>query len=241
MKTVLLALLVLPVLAGCATQAQRQQEQNIHNYNAALTSWQNCRNPIRESPVAHRLSKILIIDTDNPDPRTVEKLALKRYVTEQEAKDIIGYLARLSPCRKLSIEGLSKVHPGYVATIARIYSEIDADAAKVINHELTIGAANQRIVDRANQERVEFSQIGQRIDSQLNQAHQYELAQRRIAQQELQRWNYQQQVLANQRRALANQRPNIMNQTAQSLIRKRNRTTTTNCTYYGNTLRCTHK
>ncbi len=242
MKTVLLALLVLPVLAGCATQAQRQYEQNIHNYNAALTSWQNCKKPIKESPVAHRLREILILDND--DPRTVEKLALKRYVTEQEAKDIIDYLARMRPCRKLSIEGFSKVHPEYVATLARLYSEVDA--AKVINHELTIGVANQRIVDRGNQVSVEFSQIGQRIESQLNQAHQYELAQRRIAQQELQKWNYQQQVLANQRRALANQQQinsnNLMNQTIQSLNmnRNRNRFTTTNCTYWGNTLNCTH-
>ncbi len=243
MKTVLLALLVLSVLAGCATQAQRQLEQTKKAIDVAVTNENKCIKPIRQSPAFERLDKRFIFGVD--DPRTVEKLALKTYVTEQEVKDFFDYSERNIQCQSASLKDYSKVHPEYVAYMANSYAELNSAVAMVVNKELTIGDYNQRRVNIINRARAEYYQVGQRITSQLNQAHQYELAQRQTAQQELQKWNYQQQVLANQRQALNIQQQAVSKSTFNPIqpftdIIKNNRTRTTTCRYIGNTLRCTH-
>lgn len=221
MKKLLLALLVSAVLAGCATQAQQKYKQLEMQIGSAFRSMNGCYQHVMETPTVHRLSEILSFDVN--DPRTVEKLALKRFVTEQEAKDIIDFSVLRKPCNKLAIEKFSEIHPEYVASLAKMFSEADADLAKAINKELTIGDVNQRGDDRYNRWQAEFSQIGQRIESQLDQAHQYELTQRQIATQSLRTWAYQQQLLNNQ----------------QQLINATKRPITTNCQYIGNILHCT--
>ena len=148
---------------------------------------------------------------------------MRTHVTEQEAKDLIEWSVLTNPCKKIGIEGLARIHPEYVVTLARLYSGDDTDTAKLINNEITIGDLNQGSINRVNQMTVEFSQINQNIKSQLNQEHRYELAQRQIAAQLLQTWAYQQQVLYNQQR----------------LINNTMRPITTNCQYIGSTLHCT--
>jgi len=221
MKKLLLALLVLTVLAGCATQAQQKYKQLEMQYISAFRSMNSCVQPLMEAPVVRRLNERFLFDTN--DPRSVEKLALKTQVTEQEAKDLTDFSVLIKPCDKLAIEDFSKIHPEYVASLAKMFAEADADLAKAINKELTIGDINQRTVDRNNRWHAEFSQIGQRIESQLDQAHQYELTQRQIAAQSLRTWAYQQQLLNNQ----------------QQLINATKRPITTNCQYIGNILHCT--
>lgn len=221
MKKLLLALLVLTVLTGCATQAQQKYRQLEMQYLSALRSMNSCVQPVMETSVVRRLSERFLFDGN--DPRTVEKFTLKTFVTEQEAKDLMDFSVLIKPCDKLAIEDFSKIHPEYVASLARMFAEADADLAKAINKELTIGDVNQRTVDRGNRSQVEFSQIGQRIESQLDQAHQYELTQRQIAAQTLRTWAYQQQVLNNQQR----------------LINATKRPITTNCQYIGSSLHCT--
>ena len=209
------------IFAGCATQAQRQYQQLERQYLAAHRAMTSCSQPLMETSVVHRLREKFLLDMN--DPRIVEKLALKTQVTQQEARDLIDFSVLRKPCHKLAIEEFGKIHPEYVASLARIFAEADADLAKAINKELTIGDVNQRVIDRVNRWQAEFSQIGERIVSQLNQAHQYELTQRQLAAQALQTWAYQQQVLYNQ----------------QQLLNAATRPITMNCRYVGNSLQCT--
>lgn len=221
MTNLLLALLALTVLAGCATHAQQKYKQLEMQYLSALRSMNSCAQPVMETSVVRRLSERFLFDTN--DPRRVEKLSSKAQVAQQEAKDLMDFSALMKPCDKLAIEDFSKIHPEYAASLARMFAEADADLGKAINKEFTIGEINQRALDRNIQWNAEFSQIGQRIESQLDQAQQYELAQRQIATQALQTWAYQQQVLYNQQR--------LLNATTRPI--------TTNCHYIGNSLQCT--
>lgn len=209
------------LLAGCATRAQWQYQQLEIQYLTALRFMDDCLRPLMETSVVNRLRERFLLDIY--DPRIVEKLALKTQITQQEAQDIVDFSALRKPCHKLAIEEFGKIHPEYVASLARIFAEADADLAKAINKELTVGDLNKRALDRVNRWQAEFSQIGQRIESQLNLAHQYELTQRQIAAQALQAWAYQQQVLYNQ----------------QQLLNAATRPITTNCRYIGNSLHCT--
>ena len=166
------------IVAGCATHAQRQYQQLETQYRAAFSSMNSCFETLRETSVMQRLNEIFIVDTN--DPRTVEKLALRSHVTEQEAQDIVKFSVMRRPCYKIALEEFGQVHPEYVASLATVFAEADADLAKAINNELTIGEINQRSIDRVNRWQAEFLSIGQRIATQLNQAHQYEVQQRAV-------------------------------------------------------------
>ncbi len=218
----LIALFAVSFIAACATQAQQQYQQMNNQYLAAFNAMNNCFLPIMKLPVFERLSKRLILE--NNDPNTVQKLANKDYVTDQEAEDMVNLSIIRKPCHKISIEEFGKVHPEYVVSLARIFTEADADVASAINKERTIGEINRRTLDRVNQWMAEFTQIGQRITANLNQAHQYERQQRQKAVQALQTWSYQQQQLNNQQRMI-----NAINMM---------RPVTTNCSYVGNSIVC---
>ena len=219
----LIALFAVSFIAACATQAQRQYQQMNNQYLAAFNAMNNCLLPIMKLPVVERLNERFILKDIN-DPNTVQKLANKYYVTDQETEDLINFSIIRKPCHKVSIEEFGKVHPEYVVSLARLFTEADADIASAINKERTIGDFNRRTLDRVNQWQAEFTQIGQRITANLNQAHQYEMQQRQKAGQALQMWAYQQQQLNNQQRMI-----NAVNM---------RRPVTTNCSYVGYSIVC---
>lgn len=209
------------ILAGCATHAQRQYQELEKQFLVALASMNTCSQPLLQTPVFQRLRERFVIDIN--DPRTVQKSALRDYVTEQEAQDILELSVLRKPCHKVALEESSKVHPEYVASLARMFAEADGDLAKAINKELTVGDVNRRTLERFNRWVAELQQIGRRIVSQMNQAHQYELIQRELAAQALLTLGYPQQLLYNQ----------------QQLINDARRPLTMNCRYIGNTVHCT--
>ncbi len=218
----LIALFAVSFIAACASQAQMQYQQMNNQYLAALDATKSCFLPIMKLPVFERLSEEFILD-DN-DPNTVQKLANKDYVTDQEAEDLVNFSIIRKPCHKVMIEEFGKVHPEYVVSLARLFTEADADIASAINKERKIGEFNRRTLDRANRWQAEFTQIGQRITANLNQVHQYEMQQRQKAGQALQTWAYQQQQLNNQQRMI-----NAVNM---------RRPVTTNCSYVGYSIVC---
>ena len=214
------------VLVGCTTQAQRQYQQMEIGYQSALRSMNDCLLRLLETSAADKLKERFVLEAN--DARTVEKLATKAHVTADESQAIIDISVLRKPCHKIAIEEFGKVHPAYVASLARLFAEADADLAKAINRELTIGELNQRTIERANRWQAEFTQIGQQIVSQLNQAHQYEMTQRQIAAQALQTWAYQQQVLYNQQQII-----NAVNASRVTAM-----PTAMTCRFIGNMIHC---
>jgi hypothetical protein len=216
----LLVLLISSVLLGCATQAQQKSQQLELQYVSALRSMDSCAQPILETLLVRRLSERFLFDTD--DMKKLEKLSSADHVTQQEAQDLINFSALMNRCDKRAIEDFSKIHPEYAAYLAKMFAEADADLVKAINKKFTIGEINQRTVDRNIRWNEEFSEIGRRIESHFNKAHEYELLQRQTATRALQIWSSQQQILYNQQRLLdANTRPRM-----------------TNCRYVGDALNC---
>jgi hypothetical protein len=217
----LITLITALIVAGCATQAQHQYENITTQYNSAMSAMNSCFVPLLSSPAVRRLENKFILEND--DPNTVQKLADKSYADDSDVKDIIEFSVIRKPCYKLAIEKFSLVHPEYVASLAKVFTEADIDLAMAVNRELEIGELNRRTLERVNRWQVEFGQISQRITSQLNQAHQYESQQRQKAAQMLQTWAYQQQELYSQ----------------QQILNAINRPYVTNCHYVGNILSCT--
>ena len=216
MKKLILILFGLYILSGCATHAQRQAQQMQDQLKIADQAAMSCKNSVDNSASVQRLKKRFI--SGYVDPRTVEKLTINEYVTEQEINDILEVSALMKPCNTIAIHEFGKAHSEFGIAVAVSATELDANSVKLIKKEITIAEYNQRILDRINRTMTKFSQIQKSAYSQLNESHQQEIAQRQRAAEAQQRWAYQQQLL------------NSLN---------RNRTTTTDCHAFGTSVQCT--
>jgi len=163
-----------------------------------------CFAQINNSPLGQRLQERFILDAS--DPRSVEKLTITGYATEQEIKDILEQAAIKKPCQNQVIDGLGQAHPDLRSIFARGWAERDRDKVMVIKKELTVAEINQRHLDRTNQATEKIFQVLQRIDSELNLAHQQQVAARQRAWARagavMRQWAYQQQQLEIQRQRI---------------------------------------
>lgn len=216
------------VLSACATQAQRQLQQTANQLTVANDAATACYNKIKSVEAFQRLSKRFIMKKDEPGKLT--KMAIEDYASKQEKEALIAYSAIEQECRSVALQEYGKVHPEYVILAAKLFTAMDGTRVKILKDEITVGKANQEAAQRRTEFDGEWHQIGQRITSQLQSAHQYEMQRRQAAAQALQTWSYQQEQLNYQRQQLYNQR-----QTINSL----NRPIMTNCAYFGSTLSCT--
>jgi len=198
MKKLILSLISMYILSGCATTAQIQYNRIFAQYKSTAEAFEKCIAPIKSSPFHRRLEERFILDPDD-DPRLLEKLTITGYATEQEIKDILEYSAMSKPCEKQVLEGMEQVHPEFRTILAKFITEDYMDMAKVIKKELTVAEMNQRTLDRTNRARAEASRLSQRIMAQLNQSHQSQVAERQRAQERSQaayrQWSYQQDLL----------------------------------------------
>jgi hypothetical protein len=204
MIKLILVILSLYILSGCATTAQNQYKRIEAQLKSTAEAGHKCFAQIKDSPIGQRLQERFILDAR--DPRSVEKLTITGYATEQEIKDILEHAAIKKPCQNQVIDELGQVHPGLREIFARGWAERDRDKVKVIKKELTVAEVNQRHLDRVNQATGKIFQALQRIDSELNLAHQQQVAARQRAWARagmvLRQWAYQQQQLEIQRQRI---------------------------------------
>jgi hypothetical protein len=195
-----LALLLLALLAsGCATGAQRQA-----NYLAQTTvdtrSQANlCINEIYQRPEFAHLKTKMFLEPGNVTSAPLEYLSDKTRPSKSDIADVYKLHAALQPCRKAYIEGVGRVHPAYVTILVNSYSEADKLWVDFASGRVTWGEFNQRRADLGRQLAQQSNEVATMIASQLQNEHQFEMAQRQRAIESLQQWAYQQQVLENQR------------------------------------------
>jgi len=152
------------------TTAQIGANRLLAQIKSTEEAFEKCIAPINSSPPNRRLEERFIFNPD--DPRLLEKLTITGYATEQEIKDILESMAMGKPCEKQMLEGMEQVHPEFRKLLAKFITELYMDLAKVIKKELTVGEANERLLDRSTRMKAESFQLGQRIGAQLIQSHQ---------------------------------------------------------------------
>ena len=89
-----------------------------------------------------------------------------------------------------------------VNALVTSYDATDKLAVEFVSGRMTWGNFNQQRSSITMQTRQQLSEAQSMIASQLQNQHQFEMAQRQQAIANLQRWAYQQQVLENQRLAI---------------------------------------
>ena len=96
----------------------------------------------------------------NPAKATPQEAALVRSLQQD-------YLA---PCRRMALESAAKVHPAIVAILTDSYARADANAARLIDREITWGeyvSENQAIVTHR---RAELLAAGEAIQRDVQQS-----------------------------------------------------------------------
>jgi hypothetical protein len=185
------------------------------------TSAQACAQNISNDPQYTPIASKTPVGASNQ--YSLEMLTNKTVPSKSEIALPYKLYADNQECRKIFIDGLSRLHPLAVAPAIEAYNESDKLWAEMASGKLTWGKFNEDRKTGTTQLTLKLSQAGQQIDTQLQDQHQSEIAQRQQAAAAIQQWSYQQQLLANQ----------------QAAINAANRPVMTNCTYTGTTANCT--
>lgn len=216
------------IAASCATQAQRQFQEMNMRAEEAFKANEACYDAAEATPAGQRTTEFLI--TKANDPEAIQKMAINRYVTDEEKQVIIDYRNSVQPCRSEMIEAFSKIHPDFVNLLAKWYAKNDEDILRIVEGEVTIGESNKDLNNLIPKRRAEWTRVSEKVVAQLQSAHQSEMQNRAATAAALQRWSYQQQLLhQNQQMINALQRSTF----TQPSIKQ------TNCRFIGSTLNCT--
>ena len=77
------------------------------------------------------VEKIFIFEAYN-DPNKQKKLAINRYLTEEESKDLSEYAELREPCRNLVIKEMETAHPDYAMVFVETFAESNTQTVKLL-------------------------------------------------------------------------------------------------------------
>lgn len=213
---------LLYVLVGCATQAQKLSQQMTKTFDETSQKSAECYQKAEATNHdAYSVTKEILLSQN--DPKALQKMSINGYLTESEKENILVVRELESNCRVIALEGMAYVHPNYVAYLSKWYAKADENTLSLIQNKIAIGEYNTIEHKDIAVRREKFNEVVANINQQLNQSHSYQLSQRQAAARSLQQWSYQQQQL----------------QQNQQMINSINRPTTTNCRYVGSNISCT--
>jgi hypothetical protein len=210
------ALLLVCCCTGAQIEANRIKKVGAETLASANTCSDNIFENPKYAPIASKT------DLSRPNNITLQMLNDKTSPNKQEIALLYAFHGEMQDCRKIALDGVSKMHPLYMLTLVENYAAADKLWADATAGRLSWGQFNEGRKDLATRWQAKIIQADAQVVSQLQNQHQVEVEQRQRAADALQQWSYQQQALANQQRAI-----NAMNQPR-----------TINCNYFGNTAQC---
>ena len=170
MSKVTFTLIIFFVFLGKVTQVQATEDEFYRILEQAKLAGKNyiscLNNTANNTQVWERLEKIFIfeayIDSDKQ-----KKLAISRYITEEESEDLSEYAELREPCRELVIKEMEKAHPNYAMVFVKTFAESNAQIDKLLKKQITIGESNQQIIEMANRSKQRFTEVGRSLATSL--------------------------------------------------------------------------
>jgi hypothetical protein len=188
---------------------------------ATQTVAASCFQELREKPEhAELLTKLYMSEDSLNFP--LSYLTNASRPARKDLANLFAFHAGLQVCRKLLLDGQSKIHPLIVSTQVEGFTASDKLWTEFASGKTTWGEFNTRRKDVAVEAQRRMLAASQAIEGQLTDNHRYEVARRQRAAEALSQWAAQQQAINVQRQAV-----NAMN-----------RSRTTNCTGFGNAISC---
>jgi len=208
----LLTVAAVCVLAGCATQAQRQAQTIATNTRATVAQLEACVLAIYNSPEAEPLRPHLPFKVQEA---TLQQMTDTSKATDEQVNAIFALHPKLQACRQVELQNLATATPSVVPILVSAFNKDDESLIDLIQRKVTWGDFIRQLKSISLEAQRELTDEGQRIKSNLQRSHEAELAQRQAA-------------------------ANALAQFAQTqaLINSMNRPVMTNCTGVGNTVNC---
>ena len=184
---------VLLVVAGCTTKAQQEATriQDVAVTDAPIVDacW---RRAVASAPYQSLKSK-MGEHSDSPTPAM--KLNPNKATAGESAQVLLLRRDYLASCRKIALEGASRVHPAIVAILAQNYAKADENYAKFATYKISWGefvTENQTLV---TERRAQLLAAGESMQQSLGQKRPVEAPDRQRAEAALSSWMHQQQIL----------------------------------------------
>jgi hypothetical protein len=209
------------VLGGCATKAQQEVSRLNDVAVAGGQAIDACdQRLVQGAPYQALKAKLGPVDGATP-------IALKANKDKAIPAEVQALYALhqdyLTPCRKIRIETVAKLHPDLVAILAETYANGDANLVRLTTRQISWGEYLTARDAISTDSKAKSVAVFSTLQKNLDVAHASELARRQVAATALSNWAHQQQVLLQQ----------------QQTIDATNPPRTTTCRYVGATLSCT--
>jgi hypothetical protein len=217
------------VLAGCATQAEREHSRMSDAITAALDNRQACGARISQSAEWQDLSPYLP-PLDGSEPSMTLRLNNDVPTIDQAATLVRLFNSYTQPCQAQEVANLNAVHPSMAAAVSEIQSARNQGYAKLAGRHLTWGAYATFSAALMAEGRSQLTRVGQHIDAELQAQHAQELQRRQQASAIALAASSQLLLLGSQQQVLYQN---------QQMINAANRPRSTNCTVVGGFLNCT--
>jgi hypothetical protein len=188
-----LMFLLLSLMAGCQTSAQRQSISIRENNKVASQKIRVCVHNIEINPAYQNIARHFPLNNfTNP---TLPQLADNGTPSDEEIKDIIKFHNEMERCRLQAIQDYMKFLPGIVPIAVRLYHKSDLVTVDLIQRKITWGESNKRRMILKDEYMESARAFTQQVSNELIVSHNAELQQRQAALNALAQYAYQQQIL----------------------------------------------
>lgn len=195
------------LLSGCENPSPTAERyENIVKVATATTqSMNDCYNSLLDNLKENSaLDNITYAGGGDSNAR---KLALDRFASAPEKKDIIEFTKNEYECRAIAIEGYGKAHPLFAMAFIKYFAEADNIFAKLLTDELTYAEANKQFSEAFQKSMADSVNAYNVLTSELAASYAYEEKKRQEAIAALQNWIAVQQLLLNAQRSVAAAQP----------------------------------
>jgi hypothetical protein len=167
-------------LSSCSTAGQMEANRIANTAKETTTAAAACVQSVHNNKDYEKILTKVYLSTDG-SPAPLEMLTNKSFPTKQEILVLYKLYQDVQGCKKIALEGLSKISP--LVSSAGIESSAEGDKLwiELVNGRLSYGDFNAGSKDNAARFAVKINQADQQISSQLQNQHQAEVAQRQQA------------------------------------------------------------
>ena len=188
-----LPLLMVFIVGGCATAAQRQAQQAATVTREAAAELNTCVVAIVAKPeYAPLVPHTPDIETGQ---HTMAQLTNETLISPEDAKLFAARYDETAGCRSRFLKALSVARPDLVPILSATYTKGAALAARLIERKDTWGESARQSEAALSDARERIAAANRQWTADLNASHQAELAQRQAAAAALMEWSAQQQMI----------------------------------------------
>lgn len=185
-------LVVTALLAGCATQAQRQFQAIRTNNQSAAQALTACLAAANASTDLAPIEAHMPLDITKA---TLQQLSDTSLMSDREKQSMLELHPKLQACREAFVNQVSQTTPSIAAIYAALYTKSEGSLIDLLQRKQSWGDHLRRVNGYIADARIQITQEEQRIVAGLNRSNEAELARRQAATNAMMQYYETQQII----------------------------------------------